>query len=74
MATALTRTLLETLIGFDTTSVHSNLALMHFIQNYLQQHGVDSTLIHDESGEKANLWPWHHRYERFYRRGAGCCA
>ncbi|WP_369855037.1 acetylornithine deacetylase [Candidatus Thalassolituus haligoni] len=56
MATALTRTLLETLIGFDTTSVHSNLALMHFIQNYLQQHGVDSTLIHDESGEKANLY------------------
>ena len=48
--------LLYTLIGFDTTSYNSNLELIEFIQSYLSSYGIDSTLIHDESGKKANLY------------------
>ena len=48
--------LLNTLIGFDTTSYNSNLELIEFIQSYLSSYGIDSTLIHDESGKKANLY------------------
>ena len=48
--------LLNTLIGFDTISYKSNLELIEFIQSYLSSYGIDSTLIHDESGKKANLY------------------
>lgn len=48
--------MIKKLISFDTTSRESNLALIHFIQNYLEGHGVESLLIHDESGDKANLY------------------
>ena len=48
--------LLNTLIGFDTTSYNSNLELIEFIQSYLSSFDIDSTLIHDESGKKANLY------------------
>lgn len=48
--------LLARLIGFDTTSPRSNLALLSFVQDYLQGHGVASWLVHDDSGEKANLF------------------
>jgi len=48
--------LLNTLIGFDTTSYNSNLELIEFIQSYLSSYYIDSTLIHDESGKKANLY------------------
>ena len=48
--------LLNTLIGFDTISYNSNLELIEFIQSYLSSYGIDSTLIHDESGKKANLY------------------
>ena len=48
--------LLNTLIGFDTTSYNSNLELIEFIQSYLSSYDIDSTLIHDESGKKANLY------------------
>lgn len=44
------------LIGFDTTSRNSNLELIHFVQDYLKQHGVESLLVHDETGKKANLY------------------
>lgn len=44
------------LIAFDTTSRESNLPLIDFVRDYLASHGVDSTLIHDESGTKANLY------------------
>lgn len=49
-------TLLATLVGFDTTSRHSNLALMSFIEGYLAEHGVNARLIHNTAGTKANLW------------------
>ena len=48
--------MIERLVSFDTTSRDSNLALIHFVRDYLASHGVDSTLIHDESGDKANLY------------------
>ena len=48
--------MIERLVSFDTTSRESNLALIHFVRDYLASHGVDSTLIHDESGNKANLY------------------
>ena len=48
--------MIKALIAFDTTSRDSNLALINFVQEYLAGHGIDSTLIHDDTGEKANLF------------------
>ena len=56
MADPTTADLLARLVAFDTTSRLSNLPLMAFVQDYLHGHGVASRLVHDESGEKANLW------------------
>lgn len=43
------------LIGFDTTSRLSNLELIRFVAEYLEGHGIRSTLVHDKTGTKANL-------------------
>lgn len=48
--------LLQQLIGFDTTSRNSNLALIDFVREYLSSFGIESQLVHDESGAKANLY------------------
>jgi acetylornithine deacetylase len=48
--------LIDTLIGFDTTSRHSNLELIEFIRAYLGDLGVESELVYDASGAKANLY------------------
>ena len=48
--------MIRRLVGFDTTSRNSNLDLIHFVQDYLAGFGVESRLIHDESGHKANLY------------------
>lgn len=50
------RDLIEKLIAFDTTSRNSNLELISFIQEVLERHGVESELVHDEAGGKANLY------------------
>lgn len=50
------KTILEELIAFDTTSRESNLAAVNHIQSYLNNLGIDSRLTYDESGTKANLW------------------
>jgi acetylornithine deacetylase len=56
-ATALdARQLLDRLIGFDTTSRNSNLALIAFVQDYLDRLGIASELIFDATGTKANLF------------------
>ncbi len=47
--------MLKRLVGFDTTSVNSNLELIHWVRDYLQEHGVSSHLIHDAHKNKANL-------------------
>lgn len=48
--------LLGTLIGFDTTSRESNLALIEWAQSYLAQHGITSQLTFDDGKRKANLF------------------
>ena len=47
---------IEKLISFDTTSRESNLELIAFIQDYLNGLGIDSQLVHNEEGTKANLY------------------
>ncbi len=44
------------LIGFDTTSRESNLALIEFIRDYLDRWRVKSELVYDEGRRKANLY------------------
>ena len=50
------RELLNALISYPTVSRDSNLALISFIQKYLQQHGHSSELIYNEDKSKANLY------------------
>ncbi len=47
--------LIAKLVSFDTVSDRSNLALIDFVREYLDGHGVESQLFHDEAGGKANL-------------------
>ena len=56
MAQSLTLEILDRLIGFDTTSCNSNLALMDYVRAYLKNHGVASQLIYDKEEKKANLY------------------
>ena len=48
--------ILEALVGFDTTSRNSNLALVEWVEAYLDRFGVAHERIPDETGTKANLW------------------
>jgi acetylornithine deacetylase len=50
------RQMLDRLIGFDTTSRNSNLALIEFVRDYLDRLGVAADLVFDASGTKANLF------------------
>ncbi len=50
------RSILETLVAFDTTSSRSNLALIEWVEEFLAEHGVSSTRVPDASGKKANLF------------------
>lgn len=50
------RQLLAELVAFDTTSRESNLALIHFVRDYLAGFGVTSELVHNDSASKANLF------------------
>lgn len=52
---AATRTILDRLVGFDTTSRHSNLALIDWVRDFLAQRGVASILAPSPEGDKANL-------------------
>ncbi len=51
-----TEELLETLIAFPSVSRNSNLDLIHFIRQFLQDLGIHGILIHDDTGNKANLF------------------
>ncbi|MDX6751788.1 acetylornithine deacetylase [Geminicoccaceae bacterium 1502E] len=46
---------LDRLLAFDTTSRNSNLALIEYAKDFLARHDVESELILDGTGEKANL-------------------
>src|SRR5689334_5496393 len=48
--------MLGRLVAFDTTSRNSNLALIHWVRDYLAGHGVDSHLTYDDARNKANLF------------------
>ncbi len=50
------RDMLARLVGFDTTSAKSNLALIEFVRGYLGSHGVESRLVFDDHRDKANLY------------------
>ena len=50
------RELLATLAGFDTTSAKSNLALIDFVEDYLNIHGVASMRVPSPDGVKADLF------------------
>jgi acetylornithine deacetylase len=47
--------LLERLVGFDTTSRESNLALISWVEAYLGSFSIQSRRIPDSTGAKANL-------------------
>ena len=51
-----TLTIIERLIGFDTTSRGSNLGLIEWARDYLKSHGIESRLTYDTGGNKANLF------------------
>ncbi|MEM6493238.1 MAG: acetylornithine deacetylase [Pseudomonadota bacterium] len=44
------------LVGHDTTSRNSNLNLIEDVESYLGEHGVQSTRVPNEEGDKANLY------------------
>ena len=48
--------ILGALVGFDTTSRNSNLALIGWIEGYLDRLGVPYQRIPDATSRKANLW------------------
>jgi acetylornithine deacetylase len=48
--------MLQRLVAFDTTSRNSNLELIQYIQGYLDELGVSSTLVPNDEGTKANLY------------------
>jgi acetylornithine deacetylase len=48
--------MLKRLVAFDTTSRNSNLEFIHYIRDYLTDFGVESTLLPNAEGTKANLF------------------
>ncbi len=48
--------MLERLVGFETVSSDSNLALIDFVEAYLADHGVAGRRTSDAGGNKANLF------------------
>ncbi len=48
--------LLARLIAFDTTSTYSNLELIDFVRNLLDDHGIGSQLVPSEDKTRANLY------------------
>ena len=47
--------ILETLVAFDTTSRLSNLALIEWVEAYLDGHGVAHRRVPNHDGSKSNL-------------------
>ena len=50
------RAILETLMGFDTTSRLSNLALIEWVEEYLAGFGVTGRRVPNADGTKANFY------------------
>ncbi|PZF77718.1 acetylornithine deacetylase [Aestuariivirga litoralis] len=47
---------LEKLIAFPSVSRDPNLDLIAYVRDFLGSFGVDSLIVHNEDGRKANLW------------------
>jgi acetylornithine deacetylase len=54
--TADTLAILESLVGFDTTSRNSNIPCADWIVDYLARHGVETERFPSPEGDKHNLW------------------
>ncbi|WP_448187804.1 acetylornithine deacetylase [Azospirillum sp. sgz301742] len=50
------RNMIARLVGFDTVSRRSNMALIDWVREYLEGFGVDSRLVPNDDGSKANLF------------------
>lgn len=50
------REMLARLIAFPSVSTSSNLDIINFCRNWLQEHGVESHLVMSPEGDKANLY------------------
>ena len=50
------RELLDRLVGFDTTSVKTNMPLIDYVKSYLDGHGIESHLVPTPDGRKASLF------------------
>ena len=48
--------MIERLIAFNTVSRDSNLELIEFVEEYLHSHGIDSTRVPNDTGDKSNLY------------------
>ena len=48
--------MIERLIAFNTVSRDSNLELIEFVEEYLHGHGIDSTRVPNDNGDKSNLY------------------
>jgi|TARA_R110002124_G_scaffold6564_56_gene40069 acetylornithine deacetylase len=48
--------MIDKLIGFDTVSSNSNLALIDFVADYLAGHGVEAVRVFNDDRTKANLY------------------
>ena len=48
--------LIERLIAFDTTSRESNLGLIEWVRDWLATLGIESRLVYNDDGRKANLF------------------
>ena len=48
--------MIERLVAFDTTSRNSNLELIEYVRGYLEDLGIESELVFDDEGGKANLF------------------
>ena len=55
-ATIASLDMIRRLVGYDTTSRDSNLALIDFVREYLEGWGIGSELIYDRDRRKANLY------------------
>ena len=48
-----TLSMIERLIGFDTTSRHSNLGLIEWARDYLGAYGIESRLTYDATEKQS---------------------
>ncbi|WP_319529175.1 acetylornithine deacetylase [uncultured Cohaesibacter sp.] len=51
-----TKEILKRLVGFESLSSQTNLDMIDYIKTYLADHGVETMISYDETGERANLF------------------